>query len=209
MLPLKSLLRAGLVAGLACLVSSAASALSIEALATPFTGSDTSVQVVLTEVGGDVRVDLSVEEGQGDLRGIFFHVADASLLAGLSASGESATGFGTGDVINLGFGNNLNGGGSPCLCDIGVALGTPGIGKDDLQTASFLISLEGGALSLAVFSEQWIGVRVTSVGDGERREGSSKLKARLSAVPEPSTALLVGIGLIGMTRMRRTSFAGG
>jgi hypothetical protein len=202
MLPLRHPILA-LAGGLLLLLSSASSAASIDVLTTPFTGADTRVSIVLTEMGGEIRVDLRVEEGVGDLRGIFFHLADASLLDGLVATGDVVTGFATGDVNDLGLGNNLNGGGGPCPCDFGVALGTPGIGRDDLQVASFVLSHESRSLSLALFSDQWVGVRVTSVGDGSKREASSKLSGRFSPVPEPSTALLLASGLAWVARSRR------
>jgi len=197
------------VAGVVLLTAPSAGAVSIEALTVPFTGDDITVNVVLTQQGGDIRVDLSVEEGIGDLRGIFFHIADDSLLDGLSAEGDVVTAFAILGVTNVGQGNNLNGGGSPCPCDIGVSLGTPGIGKDDLQAASFVLSHETMDLTLALFSEQWVGVRVTSVGEdsngkkGGGREGSAKLSGQFTPVPEPATALMLALGLVGIARTGR------
>jgi hypothetical protein len=143
----------------------AAHATSLEVTATPFKGSDTAVDVVLTEEGGDIVFTLNVTKGIGDIRGVFFDVADDSLLDGLHATGEFVTKLETGGVISLGHGNNLRGDGSPCPCDVGVALGTPGIGKDDIQSTSFVLSHDDVALTLDQFTEQLIGIRVTSVGN--------------------------------------------
>jgi PEP-CTERM motif len=196
-----------LVLGLAT-VSNAA---TIDVLATPFTGTDATVRITLTEQGGDILVTAAMERGLGDLRGIFLDIVDDTLLAGLSVSGEFVTGFSVGDVIDLGQGSNVHGGGTPCPCDIGVEIGTPGIGKDDIGSTSFLISSAAGPLSLSEFSEQWVGVRITSVGpDPYSRGGSAKLAGQLPEVlvpvPEPASAFLlaIGLGALGYTaRMRR------
>jgi hypothetical protein len=197
MLTLRRSSFAGLLACAVLGTAADAAALSFETLATPFTGSDTAVRIVLTEDGGDIVVTLSVEEGLADLRGVFFDLANDARLEGLSASGEFVTGFAIGDVIDLGHGSNLHGGGTPCPCDFAVELGTPGIGKDDIQNTSFVLSHDTADLFLADFSEQRVGVRVTSVGDEDSREGSAKLRGTLP-VPEPSTALLLALGVAGL-----------
>ncbi len=169
-----------------------ARATSVELIATPFTGDDTSVRILLDDAGGNITVTLTVNEGLADLRGFYLNVDD-----GLSASLEDVTGddvthWEAGSVINLGHGNNLHGGGSPCPCDIGVALGTPGIGKDDLFSTTFLLDFYTD-VTLDDFAGEFVGVRVTSVGGEEDgREGSAKLAV---AIPEPSTAFLLVLGL--------------
>lgn len=119
------------------------------------------------------------------------------------------TQFSAGSVINLGGGNNLSGGGTPCPCDIGVEIGDPGIGMgDDFQTTTFTLSHITDSLDLSLFDGQDRGARLTSVGlpDGSR-DGSSKLGG---VVPEPTTGLLLGAGLGGLAfegRRRRSSRA--
>jgi PEP-CTERM motif-containing protein len=191
-----------------------ARATSVELTATPFTGSPTSVRIVLDDEvgGGDIRVSVTVNEGLADLRGVFLDVRDDVLfaLSSIQATGEFVTGIKT-NVIDLGHGANLNGGGTPCPCDIGVLLGTAGIGKDDIQSTSFVLSLTtGDLLDLSAFANQAIGVRVTSVGpEGGNRAGSSKLAGTIPdptvPVPEPSPALLIaiGLGVLGYAGRRR------
>src|SRR5262249_958934 len=114
------------------------------------------------------------------------------------------------------------GGGSPCPCDVGVAIGTPGTGKDDIFRTTFVLDATAD-LAIEDFVNQLAGVRVTSVGsfDGDSkdpndpkdvfkdfgRSGSAKLIATIpdpnSPVPEPSTALLVGLGTVGLGAARR------
>jgi PEP-CTERM motif-containing protein len=191
----------------------AARATSVGVIASPFTGADTSVHVLLDDSGGNISVTLTVNEGVADLRGFFLNIGDFSLLAGLSVTGDDVTGFVVEDdgVINLKHGVNLNGGGSPCPCDIGVAIGTPGTGKDDVFSTTFVLDADAD-LTLDAFAGELLGVRVTSVGSGDGdikdpkddfkdgpRNGSAKLVGTIPdpivPVPEPSTALLIALGL--------------
>jgi hypothetical protein len=182
----------------------------------PFTGDPAVVQITLDDLGpgsGDieVRVEVIASPSVGDIRGVFLNVADDTLLAGLTVTGSDVTDFltrldtpGQQGITNLGNGNNLNGGGSPCPCDIGVEIGSPGIGKDDVFATTFVLSNATRTLELADFDGLPVGVRLTSVGLlGGAREGSSKL---FSTVPEPSSAALLALGLGGLARRgaRRT-----
>lgn len=223
MLMQRRILLAALSAAAALGSSSASRALSTEVIATPFTGADTSVRVLLDDTGGNIEVTLTVNDGIADLRGFFLNIGDFSLLDGLEVTGDDVTGFEVAKrgVINLTHGVNLNGGGSPCPCDIGVAIGTPGAGKDDIFRTTFVLDAAAD-LVLDDFAGQLLGVRVTSAGnvdDGfkdpkhdpkdpkdpkddfkdEHRGGSAKLIGQIPdpivPVPEPSTAILVALGL--------------
>jgi hypothetical protein len=212
MLTLRRSLLAGLFTSSLLGIATGAKALSIETITEPFTGTDTAVQVVLSEEGGDIRVTATVTLGLADLRGVYLDIGNDALLGGMSADGEFVTSsrFLADHVIDLGHGSNLHGGGTPCPCDIGVELGTPGIGKDDIETTSFLLHASA-PLTLADFTDQLVGVRVTSVGpDADSRGGSAKLAGRLPdtvPVPEPTPGLLtaVGLGVIGYAGRRRRS----
>lgn len=179
---------------------SAASADTISTVFVPFTGGDVEVELTLSDAAGDgtLRGTLQVVMGAGDLRGLFMDIADESLLSGLSVVGDDVTGFATGDVINLGMGANLQGGGTPCPCDIGIEFGTPGMGGDDISSTEFILSHDTEALTLALFFDQWVGLRLTSVGDDydSSREDSAKLVGGF--VPEPDTASLLLLGLAGL-----------
>lgn len=214
--------------------SSIARALATEVIATPFTGADTSVRVLLDDTGGNIEVTLTVNEGLADLRGFFLNIGDFSLLDGLKITGDDVTEWEVGErsVINLTHGVNLNGGGSPCPCDIGIAIGTPGASKDDILRTTFVLDAAAD-LVLDDFAGELLGVRVTSVGnlsDGasgaidskdpkfdpkdpkddfkdEHGGGSAKLIGQIPIVPipEPSTALLLalGLGAVAYTGRRR------
>jgi hypothetical protein len=198
--------------------ASVARALATEVIATSFTGVDTSVQILLDDTGGNIAVTLTVNEGLADLRGFFLNISDFSLLSGLTVTGDDVTSFAFEDdgVTHLRPGVNVNGDGSPCPCDIGVAIGTPGAGKDDIFTTTFVLDATA-PLVLDYFAGELLGVRVTSVGsasgftalsdskdpkedfEDELRNGSAKLVVRIPdpivPVPEPSTALLIALGL--------------
>jgi hypothetical protein len=171
--------------------------------ANPFTGDPISVSIDVdsTTEPGHLLITLSVDGDDviGDLRGLFLQVSDESLLDGLSVVGEGITSaqFLANGVTNLGKGSNLNGGGTPCPCDIGIEIGTPGIGRDDFQSVSFTLSHASEMLDASFLNQQSFGVRVTSVGDPYgKRNGSSKL---IGVVPEPTTAILMLLGLAGLT----------
>jgi len=213
MLTLRRPLLAGSLISSLLGIATGAQALSIDTVTKPFTGTDSEVTVELTEEGGDIRVTATVTLGLADLRAVYLDIANDALLSGMSADGEWVTDskFRANGVIDLGQGSNLHGGGTPCPCDIGVELGTPGIGKDDILSTTFLLH-GSGPLSLSDFADQLVGVRVTSTGpDPFSRGGSAKLAGRLPdtvPVPEPHPAPLIAIGLgalgyAGRRRLRR------
>jgi hypothetical protein len=185
--------------------SNPAAASIITATASSFTGDPLSVTLTIDDESdpGNLVITLEVDDGGaiGDLRGFFAHITDESLISGLSVSGSEITSSMFPDmansVINLGRGSNMNGGGSPCPCDFGVEIGKPGIGRDDYQSISFVLSHLDEDLTVALFEGQEFGVRVTSVGEDGNRSGSSKLIGMVP-IPEPSTSILMVLGLVGL-----------
>lgn len=116
----------------------------------------------------------------GDIRGFFFNISDDSLLSGLNIEGShvTSTAFQAGSISKVGSAN-LNGDGGRHSFDIGVEIGENGLkgGTDDIQTTTFTLSHATRSLDLSFFTQQAFGVRLTSVGTGTNREGSSKLVA--------------------------------
>ena len=210
----------------------------ITGTATPFTGDPAQVAVTMDDLiagAGKIRVSVSVDTSVaiGDLRGIFFHITDESLLTSGTFSFSDDTpvesiksyAFGPANSVTSvgGNDNNLSGGGSPGPFDIGFEIGTQGIGGDDYQTVSFTLMHSTASLSLSLFENQSFGVRLTSVGVGSEREGSSKLGGVFGVpvvapgptpangtVPEPATLAIwsiLGICGLGAARRKRVSKA--
>lgn len=195
----------GAGAALILLLGSSAGASTIETLLHPFTGDDAEVRITLDDMSagaGQVEVTVEVTEGIADIRGVFFDLTNDGLLGDLTVTGQDVTSYGVTDVLRQGGGNNLNGGGSPCPCDLAIEIGSPGMGKDDIWSTTFVISHPDG-IDLDAFRDQEVGVRLTSVG--WNRAGSSKLSGVV--VPEPTTASLLTLGLLGLALRRRAASA--
>jgi hypothetical protein len=160
-----------------------------------------------------------------DLNGIFFNVANEALLGGFSFTGTQVTGSvqSANNVSSIGGNPNVN----PLDdFDIGVKLGTAGMGADDIQTTSFMVS-HAQALTSAMFlpgtydADGLFAVRATSTGlPGGDRSGSSKMFCADGAacldippctngdcppdvVPEPTSLILMGLGLFGAATVAR------
>lgn len=141
-----------------------------------------AVWVTITEnADGTLAFDIWQEGGIiGDLRGIFFDIADESLLGTLSVTSDAGvTEFRTGDdsIKDLGDGANMNGLlGSDKGYDAGLEIGSSGIGKDDIRSYQFTLDSSARDLTLADFANVDFGARLTSVGTiGSKRADSSKL----------------------------------
>lgn len=178
-----------LVSGLA----STASATRIEATAATFIGAPLEVLLQVDDGIDPGRLVLTLEvTGPGvtlaDLTGFVTHVNDESLLAGLSVTGPFVS-----NVETLANQIGGPGGRSPCYCDLGLTLGTPGIAVDDLRSVTFTIAHATQALDVSFLVGRSFGVDATSVGVG--RDRVSRL---VGVVPEPGTALLMGLGLAGL-----------
>ncbi len=178
-----------------------------------------SVWVTITETSnGALSFTITQENGViGDLRGVFFDVADESLLSTLKVNANSSD-IRIGDdlIRDLGDGSNMNGlTGSDKGYDVGIEIGTAGIGKDDVLGYTFTLSSTARDLTLADFSQVDFGVRLTSVGmiSGKRVDSSKLLEntsialqlanvdAQLSEDTTTSGNVLSGLQLLGSTQI--------
>lgn len=136
------------------------------------------VLVTATEHEGklDFTLALAGPDGStGDLRGLFFDLADDSKLAGLSHSGSAlVTDFDTVDVLDLGNGANMNGAASPF--DVGLEFGSQGNGKNAVQSVSFTLSNSANNLTLDDIAHMDFGARLAG--------GSGKLVTVAPAAPD-------------------------
>ena len=143
-----------------------------------------TVGITITDQGdGTLRFDLSVLEGTGtigDLNGLFFDIADESLLSGLTVTGDDITGaVFKADAVTKGDSyNTVNGEITKDYgkFDAGVQFGTQGMAQDDIQDTSFVLSHDSVDLTLDTFLAMDFAVRLTSVGDVDgAREDSLKI----------------------------------
>lgn len=137
------------------------------------------VDLTFTQSGSDVLLNAKVitdvnNPNTGDLRGLFFNVADNDLINALQVTGTGFTEIKY-NTANLGNGALITPLGP---YEIGIEIGGPGIGGgDDFQEVNFTLSKVGG-LTLGDFSTNHLdyAVRATSVGIfGGSRDGSSKM----------------------------------
>ena len=159
-----------------------------------------NVSVTITEVNGTLQFQLNVldDTGQiGDLNALFFDLSDDALTSGLHVTGQDVTGVNldANRVVKVDSYTTMNGEVVKDLgkFDGGVQFGTAGIGSDDIRSTTFVLTHDSQNLTLADFSTQDFGIRLTSVGaeDGIRTD-SLKLggAAPLFDIggPEDSTA---------------------
>lgn len=188
-------------------------------------GVKVAVWVTITEnPDGTLTFNVTQEGGiVGDLRGLFFDMADESILKSLVITAASTDiRIGDDSIKDLGDGSNMNGLlGTDKGYDIGIEIGTSGIGKDDIQSYSFTLDSTARDLSLSDFAHVDFAARLTSVGVvGGTRVDSSKLLESTSAAidlanvhdvvhenQQVSGNVLDGVKLGGTTTV--TGWAGG
>ncbi len=167
---------------------------------------DVNVEITITEnADGTLTFTTSViTEGAdstgliGDINAIFFDAGEGVVVDTLmtsdgtdlatSESVELKDVFDEESVTKVDSYTNMNGEvvKEAGKFDGGVQFGTQGIGENDYQSVSFTLSTtDGSALSLADFSAQDFGIRLTSVGEeGGSRDGSLKLGGTSPEFPE-------------------------
>lgn len=232
---LKKFLALSAVALAACLGSvQSASALTSFQLQS-VEGSDLKIDVTIENVSTSlidgVRITLDVAPGYyADMRSVYFHIADESLLNSTFALGLGLTQaqIDANSVEDLYLGNNITGlvadtyGGF----DVGLGIGTPTTIIDDVDQITFYVAALGGTITEDMFQTLPFAVHAEFVGTGSRwyqRLGTSDLagivpgdgwnpntpgggpdnQIDLTPAPEPATAMLGGMTLVGLALASR------
>lgn len=147
-----------------------------------------AVWVSITEnADGTLAFNISQQGGiVGDLRGLFFDIADESLLKSIVVRADSSDiRIGDDSIKDLGDGANMNGLlGSDKGYDVGIEIGTSGIGKDDVRSYSFTLDSTLRDLTLQDFTNVDFGARLTSVGviNGSRTDSSKIMETTSEAI---------------------------
>jgi hypothetical protein len=133
------------------------------------------VNVYANETSAGVDMTVKVMEGVADLRGFYMDVGDST--QGVTVDYDGLYKVANESVTTVGFkDNNMNGTGEQF--DVGLQIGTPGMGRDDISQVSF--TLDG--VTLEQLDGLTFGVRATNVG--EDRSDGVKLVGEFD-IPEP------------------------
>lgn len=131
-------------------------------------GNGLVINVYATELeGGGYTLSVQVVEGHADLRGFF---VDGTTAVSFTMEGTAA-------ALDTTLAKDVNMNGTGETFDAAYEIGTAGIGKDDIQEATFTFLGE-----LADIDTLDFGIRATSTG--ELRDGSVKLVGQFD-IPEP------------------------
>ncbi len=176
-------------------------------------GASLTIDDMLVPGSLSITISLTSTNGStGDLRFFMLDFSDSDLSPGL------ATVNGT-DVYEKTFYSTVGTGkGDACPCRLEIDLGGPGRWEPTgLQTASFVVSYPTADLSLASIADDdfWIALGLDVPSGGPRLYdddyddydddgyGTSttfiKLDGKISVIPEPTTAVLMLLGLTGLS----------
>src|SRR5262245_36144405 len=129
----------------------------------------TGVKLRMTEQpDGTILFELIGQAQQIDIRGLFFDVADSSLLSNLKIDLAGTDIFSTPVFANEGVYKvsnavNMNGTGAQPF-DVGIAFGTVGAGRDEIHDTSFVLStMDGAPLKLDSFAHVDFGINLGGI----------------------------------------------
>ncbi len=192
-------------------LASSANAATVTATATSANGSPLTGSLTIDDGidPGNLVITLALDALQGDVRGFLAHIADPSLLDGLEVLGLNgrSSEFRENRVGSAIKAKGLGRAGSACPCDLGV--------KFPAQTGTsvtFTLTHETEDLTIALFYGQDFAIKASRLqlenGSSQGRSKGIKhdlLQGRVpNPVPEPTTALLMALGLGGLSYAGRS-----
>jgi Ca2+-binding RTX toxin-like protein len=123
------------------------------------------------QAGGSILATLELDDDPvADIRALFFDLRDSALIPHLSVTGPDVTDsrFADGSVIDLGQGANVRGVLDPF--DAGIEFGTPGHGRDLIQSTSFVLTSAIGGLTLDDLALVRFGLRLQGSDTASKSE---------------------------------------
>ena len=195
-------------------LTTSASAATVTAPATSTYGHPLEGSITIDDAidPGNLVITLSIDAARGDVRGFLAQVADESLLAGLSVVGEDERSFrfAANRIGKSQKGRGLGRAGTACPCDVSV-----GFSAKSGTTVTFTLTHETQDLTLGLFYGQDFAIRASGLRVAYEQEGQrggsvrhhgirhSLLEGRIpNPIPEPGTAMLMGLGLAGLSCVR-------
>ena len=187
-------------------LSTAASAATVTATATGGRGLDGTLTIDDGIDPGNLVITFNLNAARGDIRAFFAHIADESLLSGLSVVGrdDRYSQFREDRISSSGAGRAAG----ACPCDFGLRFPSR-----SGTSVSFTLTHETANLTLDLFYGQDFAVKASKVrmDQGEESRGRSRgmrhviLLGRVpSPIPEPTTAVLMALGLGGLSYAGRS-----
>lgn len=157
---------------------------------------------------GNLVLTFTLNAVQGDIRGFLAHVADESLIPGLSVVGfnNRSSQFREDHIGKASKSQGLGQPGTACPCDFGLKFPAR-----TGQSVSFTLTHASVDLTVDLFYGQDFAVKAAKIQtSNETGRGRSKgiksaiLQGRvLSPIPEPTTAVLMFLGLGGLSVVGR------
>jgi hypothetical protein len=157
---------------------------------------------------GNLVITLDLDVPKGELRGFLAQFADESLIKGMSVDGypNRASQFKEDKIGKAGKSQGLGQPGSACPCDFGLKFPS-----NTGTSVTFTLTHKTQFLTLALFSGQDFSIKASKIrldelGSNGKPMGIKNviLEGRVpSPIPEPTTAVLMALGLGGL------SYAGG
>ncbi|MFO0688564.1 MAG: PEP-CTERM sorting domain-containing protein [Myxococcota bacterium] len=204
-------------------LASAANAASITAPLTSTYGPSLTGSITIDDGvdPGNLVITAHVDAASGDVRGVLAQVANESLLSGLSIIGTSSRNvrFDANDVGKSGSSHGLSRSGSACPCDFGIRFPAK-----SGTTVTFTLTHATQDLTIALFYGQDFAVQASGLrlggSESSRGRGNSYgrghgirhalLEGRVpNPIPEPTTALLMALGLGGLSYAGRSTSRSG
>jgi hypothetical protein len=156
---------------------------------------------------GNLKITLTLDVSKGSVRGFFAQLADESLIPGLSVIGAQGFKFDANDIGKSKKARGLGQAGTACPCDMGV-----NFSNRNGTSVTFTLTHATQDLTVGLFYGQDFAIKASSIrlanatrGIGRGNDHGNGIKQALlegqipTPIPEPTTAMLMALGLAGLS----------